>query len=75
MAIKFDSKKLKNERERLGYSFEELARALRVIEPKATKAVVWNWENQDAQPAARYMHAIAQVFGREESYFQKKVNK
>jgi transcriptional regulator with XRE-family HTH domain len=70
MKTTFDSSKLKEERLRCGYSFLEFSRALQKHEPKATKTLVWKWE-RGAQPTMRYAKALANVLGRDISFFYK----
>lgn len=71
MATKFDSKKLKLEREKNGFTFLSLARAIHAIEPKASKTSVWQWETKGRQPSIRYVMAMCKIFNKEPDFFMK----
>ena len=67
--MRFNGDILKAERLRQGYSLGELAKRLRLYEPKASKELVFQWENSGQQPSVRYIIALSKAIGKPMEFF------
>jgi len=64
-----NQKKIKKARLEAGLTFGKFADALQKYEPKASKALIWNWENGKRNISSRYMIAIQAVLKKDFEYF------
>lgn len=69
--MKFNHKLFKKEREKIGLSFGKFAEALKPFGPKASKTIVWSWENGIRQPSVRYLKGICAILEKDENFFYK----
>lgn len=65
----FNSKILKKERERLGYTFGTFSLALKQHVPSASKSVCWQWEKNKTSPSSKYLMAICSVLKKTPEFF------